>query len=521
METCSKLELWQRRLSQSNTYYQTEVEKMDRREAQYRGDREISPLVDGDKSPSGAKHQATHVRNIIFENIESQVSVAIPQPKVTPRRKKDEGLASLIEHLIRNELDRLPMERINDMSERTVPIQGGVGYLTDWDNSKRTHTTVGEVDIAMVHPKQFAPQPGVYTSVADMDWFIVKLPTTKAAVRRRYGKSVYQESESEPEIRGAGDADHNEDAVTQYVGFAINDQGGIDRYSWVNNVELEDLENYQARRQQVCAKCGMQRPAAGQILAGHIAQEIRPPEPDPNGQLAAEMLAMRLAEEQMGMEPTGISAAVPGEPEQRYDGGACPWCGCEKFESRTQKFEQIFVPMQTAGGLQIPGAAPGLDAQGMPAMIPAQIPYYVPDVYPIVIQRSVSVYGQLLGNSDVDVIADQQNTANRLSKKIIDRLLKAGTRITLPPKANLQTDPSDGEIWYLENVPTRSTSMCISFPVSCSMSLPIWRRCMRRPGRSWASRILSRADGIPPLPAVLQNRRLQPRRQAVWKVSGS
>lgn len=448
----SKLELWQRRLSQSDTYYQAEVGKMDHREALYRGDRELRTMVSGDKNADGSNKQTPHVRNIIFENVESQVSVAIPQPKVTPRRKKDEKLAALIEHLIRNELDRLPMERINDMSERTVPIQGGVGYLTDWDNSKRTHTTVGEVDIAMVHPKQFAPQPGVYTSVADMDWFIVKLPTTKAAVRRRYGKSVYHESESEPEIRGAGDADHSEDAVTQYVGFAINDDGGIDRYSWVNDVELEDLENYQARRQQVCAKCGMQRPATGQILAGAMRQSVAPPEADPGGQMAAEMLAMRLADEQMGLEPMGIPGAVPAEPEQRYDGGPCPWCGCEKFESRTQKYEQIFAPMSTSSGLVIPGAQPGLDEQGLPAMIPAQVPYYVPDVYPIVIQRSVSVYGQLLGNSDVDAIEDQQNTVNRLSKKIIDRLLKAGTRITLPPKAHLQTDPEDGEVWYLEKI---------------------------------------------------------------------
>lgn len=44
-----------------------------------------------------------------------------------------------------------------------------------------------------------------------------------------------------------------------------------------------------------------------------------------------------------------------------------------------------------------------------------------------------------------------QNTINRLEQKIIDRLMKAGTRITLPPKASLSTDPNDGERWYLES----------------------------------------------------------------------
>lgn len=61
----------------------------------------------------------------------------------------------------------------------------------------------------------------------------------------------------------------------------------------------------------------------------------------------------------------------------------------------------------------------------------------------------MSVYGQLLGNSDVDMIRDQQNTSNRIEQKIIDRLMKAGTRITLPDRVDLRTDPEDGERWYI------------------------------------------------------------------------
>lgn len=78
-------------------------------------------------------------------------------------------------------------------------------------------------------------------------------------------------------------------------------------------------------------------------------------------------------------------------------------------------------------------------------MKPTLVPFYRPDLYPIILQRSVSVYGQLLGNSDVDQIRDQQNTVNRMEQKIIDRLVKAGTRITLPDRANLRTDPEDGD----------------------------------------------------------------------------
>lgn len=460
----AKLELWKRRLAQSDQGYSGEVEKMNVREELYRGKRELAPLVPGDTEKDGAPKKTSHVRNIIFENIETQISSSIPQPKVTPRRKKDENLAAMIEHMLRNELDRMPFERMNDMAERTVPIQGGVGFLTEWDNSKRTHTTVGEVDVSVVHPKQFGPQPGVYTSIADMDWFILKVPTTKGAIWRKYRKNVYNEGEAEPELRGTGNEDITDDTVTLYLGYAVNDDGGIDRYSWVNDVELEDLEDYQARRQPVCAKCGRVRPQPGQIIAGRRRMDLDTPtetsvEQDASARLIAERLAQSLLAGDAATAPEGqfmadVPMAVgeePEEPEERYDGGPCPWCGCEKFESKAQRFEQVFTPIVTSSGLTIPGMHPGVDEQGMPAMVPTLIPYYTPDVYPIVLQRSVSVYGQLLGNSDVDMIKDQQNTINRLEQKIIDRLMKAGTRITLPPKASLSTDPNDGERWYLES----------------------------------------------------------------------
>lgn len=387
-----KLEAWQKRLADSNGAWSNQVERMEKRERLYNGDRTLRPLVNGDARRDGGVKKTSHVRNIVFENIESQVSSSIPQPKVTPRRKQDEHLAEIIEHFLRNELDRLPFETMNDMAERTVPIQGGVGFLVEWDNSKRTHSAVGEVTVSVIHPKQFAPQPGVYTGIGDMDWFIIKLPTTKEAVKRRYGVDVSQEAESEPDVRAAGPEDTQEDTLTQYIGFEVNDQGGINRYSWVNDVVLEDLDNYQARRQPVCKACGQARP---------------------------------------------------------HGGGPCPRCGSEKFASEEQEFEQVMVPIKTRSGLEIPGMHP--DENGAAVMRPTLIPFYRPDLYPVILQRSVSVYGQLLGSSDVDTISDQQNTINRMEQKIIDRLIKAGTRVTLPDKANLRMDPEDGERWFLSN----------------------------------------------------------------------
>lgn len=448
-----KLTIWQKRLADADHAFSAEVEKMNERERLYNGDNSLRPLVLGDTRRDGGPKKTSHVRNIIFENIESQVSSSIPQPKVTPRRKQDEHLADVIEHFLRNELDRLPFEVINDMAERTVPIQGGTGFLIEWDNTRRTHRTVGEVTVSAIHPKQFAPQPGVYTNISDMDWFIVKIPTTKEAVKREFGVDVRDEGESEPDVRSADGADTAEDAVTRYVGFARNQKGGMDRYSWVNDVELEDLENYQARRQPVCAKCGRVRPLPGQIISNREPSGPGNLFPSPEQEAAGQLLAGQLAVQVMSDSPGGLEDLPVEPPElpepERYDGGPCPWCGSKKFDTREQEFEQVMLPIRTALGKEIPGAAPGMDEAGMPALVPTMVPFYKPDLFPIILQRSVSVYGKLLGNSDVDVIRDQQNTVNRMEQKIIDRLVKAGTRITLPDRADLRTDPEDGERWYI------------------------------------------------------------------------
>ena len=78
----------------------------------------------------------------------------------------------------------MPFEVMNDIMERTVPIQGGGYWLVEWNNAARTHTTVGELDVSTLHPKEVIPQDGVYSRVEDMDYIILKVPQTKAYIRQ-------------------------------------------------------------------------------------------------------------------------------------------------------------------------------------------------------------------------------------------------------------------------------------------------------------------------------------------------
>lgn len=444
-----KLPMWQERLAASDKVWDTQVARMDKRDSLYNGSDTIEQLVDGDN-----KTTTSHVQNIIFENIESQISTSIPAPKVTACRQEDEGLARIIENMIRNELDRQPFEVMNDLAERTVPIQGGVFFLTEWDHTKRSFLNIGELVTSVIHPKQIAPQPGIYTDLEDMDWFIIKFPTTKAAVKREYGVDISDEGEAEPEIRGTGAQDNSEDTVTKYVGYERGEHG-INKFVWVNETVLEDLENYQARRQPVCARCGRVKPHMGQPIPEE-AQTGMAPQELTNGMKLATQLSRQLMTPQTGGEDPEMVGSLRltsgAEPEvQRYDGGPCPWCGADEWTQEEMEWEEIIVPVERADGTVIPGVHMEEDPVTMQvAEVPTKVPFYRPDIYPVVLQRSVSQYGQLLGNSDVDIIADQQNTLNRLHQKIIDRILKAGTRISLPEDdTKISIDPNDGEIWRL------------------------------------------------------------------------
>lgn len=366
------LQYWKDWAERNEAALGDQAARMDDREALYRGEtREIRPLTARDTERNGARKETAHLRNIIAENIESEISSTIPQPKVTARRKSDEQRAKILEDMLRNELDRLPMEVLNDLAERVVPIQGGVYWLVEWDDSKVTPSAHGDVSVTMLHPKQVIPQDGVYGSVEDMDAIVIKLPQTRSYIRRAYGKKLDEiESEEDPEARTLDhDASPADDLVTQYVAYYRNDDGGVGKLSWVNDTVLEDLDDYEARQ----------------------------------------------------------------------------------GDEGVMETESIWQGITTASGTQIPGAQLGQDEMGLPAMRPTELPYYKPDCFPIFLQRNVSVFGRLLGDSDVDKIADQQNTVSRMETKIIDRFIKAGTRITLPDQADIRIDPEDSDKMYLSS----------------------------------------------------------------------
>lgn len=398
-----KLPLWQERLRRNSAAMREEFERMDKRTALYNGTREIEKTPDAKSSKAAAL--ATGVRNIVAELMEAQVDSSFPMPKVTARRQEHEELAKTLEDFLRNETDRLPFEMLNDMDERITPIQGGDIFLVEWDSDRHTHETRGELCVSLLHPRQVIFQDGV-NEINDMDFIIVQMGMSKKHVKEKYGVSVDDETESDPQSRGGrGTA---EDVVTVNFGYFRNEKGGIGRYTWVNEIELEDLEDYQARKMKRCTKCG------------------------------ADM--------------TGLDR--------------CRHCGNEKAEEYDSDEMELYEDIETRNGVipmmteeeTFPDGGNGLmmdefgnayEAEPMTVAVPTRIPRYKPDIYPIVVRKNVSSWGKALGDSDIDKIMDQQNMIKKCDSRIQEKLDKGGSIFTRSEKTEVsKTDEQLREVIF-------------------------------------------------------------------------
>ena len=399
-----KLPLWQERLRRNSAAMREEFDRMDKRTALYNGTREIDKVPNA-KSQGTA--QASGVRNIVAELMEAQVDSSFPMPKVTARRQEHEELAKTLEDFLRNETDRLPFEMLNDMDERITPIQGGDIFLVEWDSNRHTHETRGELCVSLLHPRQVIFQDGV-NEINDMDFIIVQIGMSKKHVKEKYGVSVDDETESDPQSRGGRNT--AEDVVTVNFGYFRNEKGGIGRYTWVNDMELEDLEDYQARKMKRCTKCG------------------------------AEMT---------GLEKCRHCGSTQAE---EYDSDEMELY--EDIETRNGVIpmmteEETFPEGVSENGLMMDEFGNAYEAEPMTVEVPTRIPRYKPDIYPIVVRKNVSSWGKALGDSDIDKIMDQQNMIKKCDSRIQEKLDKGGSIFTRSEKTEVaKTDEQLREVIF-------------------------------------------------------------------------
>ena len=365
-EKSKTLVKWQGRLETARSSYTPELNLMTENEKLYSGSREVK---NNDKK---ADKESSQVRNITYELIESQVDSSIPMPKVTPIHAEDLELARSLEHWLSNFVREHKFYLINDVQERTTPVVGGDFFMVEWDSTKGFHCNLGDVEVSELHPRQVIPQPGCI-DIEKMDYCFVQLSQTKDFVKKKYGVDVEAAGEENPSIRN-NDVGSVTDVVTVNMAFYKNKHGGIGRFIWCEDYVLEDLEDYQARKQEVCKKCGL--PKTGEVCE----------------------------------------------------------CGSKEFKKTDLDYETIEIPiMEESNGVETVKVGIG-----------AKVPYYKPDVFPLVLRKNVSRDGKMMGYSDAYVIRDQQNLINKLGSKVNEKLLTAGSFATLPQ--GLKVETTDDEL---------------------------------------------------------------------------
>lgn len=398
------LEKWQGKLSSAKSAYSDTLNKMRKREAMYYGSHEIQ----------GAKKDATNVRNIIYELIESQVDSTYPLPKVTAIHREDEDKARKLESLLRNQARRMHFTELNDRSERTVPVQGADFFHVEWNPAAGYHCTLGDVEIELRHPRQVIPQPGVY-KLDDMDYVFVQISKSKEALEARYGIKLDTDTEDAPDARGGDDGSTHSGVVTQNIVYYKHDKGTVGMFSWVGNQVLEDFPDYYARTAEVCTKCGRRR--VGDVcVCGNKKFKEQP------------VQTLTLTQDVTMSSGEVLPAQVQGEdvPIMNPDGS-------------------VQLDNDTGEVILMPGE-----------MQANEIPAYKPHGFPLIEQVNIAASDKFLGVSDVDIVADQQQAINKYGTKIQEKLLKGGSWVILPEGVQAELNDNELKILRIENPSQRS-----------------------------------------------------------------
>ncbi len=414
IETPKDVAKWARKLEFARSQYGKQLKDMKTFESYYEGTRDVQPDANRGVNPTKL---ATNVRNIVYELIESQVDSSIPMPRIRAIHPEDDELAKKMEKFLENKVRTCSMTMVNDAAERTVPILGGDFTRVEWDVRRGLHSEIGDLKISELYPTKVIPQPGV-VDFDEMDYFFIQELMTKKTVKRVYGQDVSDCQNSEEYMtEGIEGASTNDDLVTVNTAFYRNEEGGVGIFVWCDYVKLLDLDEYEARYIDRCAKCG--------------------------------------------------SVMVDGK---------CPQCGSTKAKKSKEEYEELLEGIEikisetetqridpetiTETPMMDEMGNPVLNEFGQPEMTiertKRKVPYYRPNVYPIVLRKNITAQRQLLGGSDVKVIIDQQDTVKKLGTKINEKLLKGGSYVTLPEGVDIEKDGEELNIVRLRNPADKS-----------------------------------------------------------------
>lgn len=219
-----------------------------------------------------------------------------------------------------------------------------------------------------------------------------------------------------------------EDIVTVVTAYYRNEKGGIGLFRWCGDVVLEDLDDYQARQLEVCEKCGLPKPNDSDVCA----------------------------------------------------------CGSKKFVKKADETEKIKVYKDISRINVMTGEMEQTQEEEE-----IELPYYKPDGFPIILRKNISRDRHLLGFSDVTAIADQQETIKKLGSKIVEKLLRGGSYVTLPTGLGVDTTDEEFKVVRIDNPAQKSLIDVITVQADCAQD-----RVVLEENYQWAKSTLGITDSF-------------------------
>lgn len=415
----NKLEFFEKLMGDAKTHpeYERQTELNKKNIEQYNGSKKIDPVNDSAELPE----DATVIRNITRELIESQKDMRIPAPKVTPRisLQHTERNAKAAEHLLNMLRDKLPFERMNNTDEFYAPTLGATFYLVEFDNSVRTHFTVGEGKVSIIDPSDIIPQPGIY-DVNEMEYIFIRSRMTKDDIVRTYGVplNTAEKAEIDPEDEDVSLEQYN--VVTVYTCFWRNEDGAVCKYVWSGDTQLQDVDDYYARKKYICRCCGKRKELCEENPCSNPDYEMQDEDYE---ELTEDIILPDYAYEDV-MMPTG--AVIKQKVQKKIPAFSPVYKDGEPVmeEADEPVLDDTGEPLmqRTPSGAMLPQMHKVL----RPKTAPTKLPYYKPKRLPVICRRNVSIPKSLYGQSDCEVIRPQQQEINKLESRIHDKLMRSG-----------------------------------------------------------------------------------------------
>lgn len=371
--------------------------------------------------------------NFSKELIESQIDSNVPSPKVTANKPTDRNrqLALIAEKMLREEMKSLKFREENDEDERTVKIHGGNLRLIEWDNTKKTHDTVGANNSLLIHPLQYIPQEGVFHAKL-MDYQFVTFEKTKTMIKSQYGKDVEYEG-VDPQTAEATQA---EETVTQVICYYRNEKGYIGVYSWAGDTVLIDDDEYNARGKQVCSQCGETKPQGeNKCVCGSREWEKR--------NLEFEELTEDIV--RLGGIIPAMSLALNEDGTPKLVDVQEPVYDMDMMGNLVPVYDMAFDEQMNPIG-----ETPRMQTVQRTYEEPTKLPYYTPRSWPLCIRKNVSKYRDVLGDSDCETIRLPQEEADKISTRMLEKNEDAGGYLTKPKALNFNFGNSRRQIIELE-----------------------------------------------------------------------